>query len=144
MVKKKRRRCRRWGGEDEVPAVVGGCFRRWAGVDGWDEQVVEEAQGHSLMRPLTNAGPRSQERPTWVLWGGGAQCRHECRWKRGLIIWWSVMGGGRRNRTVEASALQEKLPGISRVLGTQNLGLTKEKTTLKQASGTINTPDFPG
>jgi len=47
-------------------------------------------------------GPRSQERPTWVVWGGGAQYRHECRWKRGLIICWSVMGGGRRNRTVEA------------------------------------------
>ena len=47
-------------------------------------------------------GPRSQERPTWVVWGGGAQYRHECRSKRGLIICWSVMGGGRRNRTVEA------------------------------------------
>jgi len=54
VVKKKRRRCRRWGGEDGVPVVVGGCFRRWAGVDGWDEQVVQESQGYSLMRPLMN------------------------------------------------------------------------------------------
>jgi len=54
VVKKKRRRCRRWGGEDGLPAVVGGCFRRWAGVYEWDEQVVEESQGHSLMRPLMN------------------------------------------------------------------------------------------
>jgi len=50
---------------------------------------------------------------------------------------YGAWGGG-------APTLQENLPGISRVLGTQNPGLTKEKTALKQASGTINAPAFPG
>ena len=45
------------------------------------------------MRRFVAAGLQSQERPTRVLWGGGAQHRGANRWEKGLLVCWSGLTG---------------------------------------------------
>jgi len=44
----------------------------------------------------------------------------------------------------QMTTLQEKSPGISRVLGPRNPGLMEEKPPLRRPTSALNIPAFPG